>query len=111
MSVQTQLMNIQSQIDSVKGQQKYLEQSAKLTKVTIYLATDEISLPYAPTNVWRPVVIFKTAVRSLIGTFQSIGSLTIWLVAYLPIIVPVVAVVYLIKRRQILTKSKHPQTD
>jgi hypothetical protein len=107
MSVQQQLINIQNQIDSVKGQKKYLEQSAKLSKVTIYLSTDELSLPYAPTNVWRPVVVFKEAVRSLFGTLQSLMSLVIWLVAYLPIIIPAIVVVYLIKRK----KSQKPQSN
>ena len=103
LNVQQQLMNIQSQIDSVIGQQKYLEQSAKLSRVTIYLSTDELSLPYAPTNVWRPMVVFKEAVRSLLGTFQSIGSLIIWTVAYLPVIIPVLAIIYFVKRKKILT--------
>jgi len=47
---------------------KYFEQSAKLTKITVYLSTDELSLPYAPTNQWRPLVIVKEAFRSLIST-------------------------------------------
>lgn len=100
MNVQQQLMNLQNQIDSIKGQQKYLEQSAKLSKITIYLSTDELSLPYAPTNVWRPVVIFKQAVRSLLGTFQSFGSLLIWIVAYLPIIIPILGIIYFVKKRR-----------
>jgi len=86
MNVQQQLISLQQQIDSVKGQQKYYEQSAKLSKITIYLSTDDLALPYAPTNEWRPTVIFKEAVRSLVGTFRSIGNVLIWLVVYLPII-------------------------
>ncbi|KKR68142.1 MAG: coiled-coil protein [Microgenomates group bacterium GW2011_GWA2_40_6] len=66
LNVQRELISLQSQIDSVKGQQKYYEQSAKLSKVMVYLSTDELALPYAPTNEWRPMVIFKDAVRSLV---------------------------------------------
>jgi hypothetical protein len=98
MNVQQQLISLQQQIDNIKGQQKYFEQSAKLSKVTIYLSTDELALPYAPTNEWRPQVIFKEAVRSLVGTFRSIGNLLIWAVVYMPIIALTLGIFWLYKR-------------
>jgi len=100
LDVQQQLISLQSQIDSVKGQQKYYEQSAKLSKVTIYLSTDELALPYAPTNEWRPTVVFKEAVRSFVGTIREIGSLLIWAVVFAPIIVPAFLIVRYIKKRR-----------
>lgn len=100
MSVQQQLTSLQSQIDNLKGQQKYYEQSAKLSKITIYLSTDELALPYAPTNEWRPTVIFKEAVRSLVGTARSVGSLIIWAVVYVPIIIPIFLIIRFIKRKK-----------
>ncbi len=104
LEVQQQLISIQSQIDSVKGQQKYYEQTAKLSKITIYLSTDELALPYAPTNEWRPTVVFKEAVRSLISTIRDIGSLVIWLVVFLPIIIPVFFIIRYIKRKRNINK-------
>jgi hypothetical protein len=100
MSVQQQLTSLQSQIDNLKGQQKYYEQSAKLSKITIYLSTDELALPYAPTNEWRPAVIFKEAVRSLLGTIRSIGSLIIWAGVYIPILIPVLLIIRYIKKKR-----------
>lgn len=100
MNVQQQLISIQQQIDSVKGQQKYYEQSAKLSLVSVYLSTDELALPYAPTNEWRPAVIFKEAVRSLIANIRGIGSLVIWGVVYLPILVPVGLIIWYLKTRK-----------
>lgn len=99
LAVQQQLTNLQSQIDSLKGQQKYYEQSAKLSKIVIYLSTDELALPYAPTNEWRPMVIFKEAVRSLIQTFRGLGSMIIWIAVYLVIIIPVILIIWFIKRK------------
>ena len=93
-------MHQQSQIDNLKGQQKYFEQSAKLSKITIYLSTDELALPYAPTNEWRPAVIFKEAVRSLLGTIRSIGSLIIWAGVYIPILIPVLLIIRYIKKKR-----------
>lgn len=100
MNVQQQLVNLQHQIDSVKGQQKYYEQSAKLSKVTIYLSTDELALPYAPTNEWRPAVVLKEAVRSLIGNIRGLGSLLIWGAVYLPILIPLYLVYRWVSRKK-----------
>jgi hypothetical protein len=100
LEVQRELINLQSQIDNLKGQQQYLEQSSRLTKITIHLSTDEYALPYTPTESWRAEVIFKQAVRSLIGTLRSFGTLGIWLVVYAPVWLVIIAVVWLIKRRR-----------
>jgi hypothetical protein len=106
LNVQQQLISLQSQIDNVKGQQKYYEQSAKLSKITIYLSTDELALPYAPTNEWRPTVIFKEAVRSLVGAIRGIGSLAIWAIVFLPIIIPIFFIVRYIKRRKNISSNR-----
>lgn len=99
LNVQRELINLQSQIDSIKGQQKYYEQSAKLSKITIYLSTDELSLPYAPTDAWRPAVIFKTAVRSLVGNLRQVGSAAIWLLVYSPVIIPALVLIFYFKKK------------
>ena len=99
MNVQQQLISLQQQIDSVKGQQKYFEQSAKLSKITIYLSTDDLALPYAPTNEWRPTVVFKEASRSLILAFRNIANLFIWVVVFSPIWVTAIFVYRFAKKK------------
>lgn len=98
MDIQMQLTNIEQQIDSYKGQQKYLEQTAKLTLISVSLSTDELSLPYAPDKAWRPTVVFKMAVRSLVGTLRDVGSAAIWIVVYAPVWVVVLGAIYLFKK-------------
>lgn len=100
LEVQRELINLQGQIDALVGQKKYLEKSADLAKITIYLSTDELSLPYAPTESWRPQLVFKQAVRSLILTLRKIANLLIWVFVYLPIIIPLVAVYYFWKKKK-----------
>jgi len=99
LNVQRELISLQSQIDSVKGQQKYYEQSAKLSIVTIYLSTDALALPYAPTNEWRPAVIFKDAVRSLVLVLRAGGSLLIYAVVLIPIWVPAILIIKYVRKR------------
>ena len=99
LTVQRELVNLQQQIDSVKGQQQYLSQSAKLSKITVYLSTDEFSLPYSPADPWRPNVVFKLAVRSLVSALRGIGTAAIWIGVYSPIWAPILAVIWIVKKR------------
>lgn len=99
LNVQRELINVQSQIDSLKGQQQYYTQSAKLSKITVYLSTDELALPYAPTNEWRPLVVFKQAVRSLIVNIQQLANTFIWLIVYSPILVPAILLFLFVRKR------------
>ncbi len=97
--VTREIINIQSQIDSIKGQQESLEENSRLAKLTIYLSTDEIALPYTPDETFRPSVIFKLAVRSLISSLRDIASLAIWLGVYSVIWLPILVLIYIFRRR------------
>lgn len=97
--VQQEIFNLQNQIDNLVGQQNYLQKSAQMTKITLFLSTDELSLPYAPSQPWRPEVIFKHAVRSLLGNIQRIGSLIIWIVAYAVIWLPILLIILFVRSR------------
>jgi len=104
LEVQRELINLQEQIDALVGQKQYLEKSAALAKITIYLSTDELTLPYAPTDNWSPKLVFKQAVRSLILFLRKIATVLIWAFVYLPIIIPLVVVYYFWKKKQQLVK-------
>ncbi len=98
--VQQELINIQSQIDALKGQQNYLEKNAEMARLTVYLSTDEYALPYTPSDTWRPEVIFKQAVRSLVANFRKLGTALIWLVVYSVILIPVLLLIrYFLKKK------------
>lgn len=96
--VQQELIRLQDQIDALKGRRTYLEKTAALAKITIYLSTDELALPYAPTPGFRPGVIFKLAVRSLMLHLRSLMTLLIWVGVYSLILLPVGALVFVIYR-------------
>ncbi len=98
-NVQQQILSVQSQIDAVKGQQQYLQKNAEMVRVTIYLSTDELALPYAPQDAWRPAVIYKYAVRSLVGHFRSVAEWLIWIGVYSIIWVPALVLLWYMKKR------------
>lgn len=100
LEVQRQLISLQDQIDSLKGRQQYLEKTAELAKITLYLSTDEFSLPYAPAAPFRPAVIFKYAIRSLVGTLRSGVKLLIWVVVYSVIWLPILLIAWFLSKRR-----------
>jgi len=95
--VHREIINIQTQIDSLLGQQQLLEKTAQNSKVTIYLSTDELALPYTPDQPWRPRSIVKRAVRSLILTYRSLGTLLIWVGVYAGVWLPIAALFLLVR--------------
>lgn len=98
LNVQREIINLQSQIDSLRGQQQYYEKNVQMAKLTVYLSTDELALPYTPSELWRPQVIFKQAIRSLISTLRKLAMIVIWVVVYSVIWLPVGLVVFFFYR-------------
>lgn len=102
-SITQQIITLREQIDLLKGEKKFIEESAAFPKITAYLATDEFSLPYLPAEGFRPGVIFKQAVRSLVAGLYAVGEALIWVGVYAVVVVPVLALVwYLLKRFKVL---------
>ena len=97
--VQREIINLQSQIDALKGRQQYLEGTAKLSRVTINMSTDEIALPYTPSETFRPAVIAKLAWRSLVTNLRGIAKAVIWLAVYSVIWAPALGLIIYLKRR------------
>jgi hypothetical protein len=94
---QQEIFNLQDQIDNLIGRQQYLEQTSKLARLTIHLSTDELALPYTPSETFRPAVVFKLAVRSLLQSLQNLAGKAIWLAVYSIIWIPVLLLFFLIR--------------
>jgi hypothetical protein len=109
LEVQRELINLQQQIDFTLGQKMALSDNAKLTKITVYLSSDELSLPYVPDTSFRPNLIFKQAVRSLVGSLRGAGSALIWIAVYSVIWVPLVGA-YILFMRYRRRSNKSPST-
>lgn len=97
--VNQQLIYVQNQIDSLIGQRDALEKNASLTKITVYLSTDELSLPYSPDNKFRPGVVFKLAVRGLLTSLVWFAEKAIWLLVYSVIWIPALVIFVVIRKR------------
>jgi hypothetical protein len=93
-----QILYYQEQIDSLRCQQQSLEKNAELAKLTIYLSTDEIALPYTPSDTFRPQIIFKLAVRSLVSSLRDFAELAIWAGVYSVIWIPALLLYIFIRK-------------
>lgn len=99
MNLLSQLQNLQGQIDSLVGQQKYLENTSTTSRITVYLSADEYDLPYAPAGSWRPEVIFKQSVRDLVTTLRGLGTWLIGVAVYSVIWLPQLLIGIFVYRR------------
>lgn len=98
LDVQRELTTVRGQIESLKGQMKYLNDSAQMSSLTIILSTDPNELPVVEKdrNAWKPLAILKDAVRSLKVSLQSaVGSL-IWVLVYLPVWILIMVALWLV---------------
>ena len=100
LNVTQQILYIQDQIDSLTGRLEYLDATANSSLVTIYLSTDELELPFSPDQPWRPSLIFKYAVRSIVEDFRSLGELVIWAGVYAVFWIPALIVFFVLKKRR-----------
>ena len=81
-SITNQIVSLQGQIDTYRGLMRSLSESAAYSRITTYLATDELSLPYEPPTGFRPTVVFKQAVRALLTDLYALASALIWVGVY-----------------------------
>lgn len=92
LAVYNQLVQIREQIETVKGQIKYYEQSAALSAISVELIVDEAIQPLQ-IGGWQPQGVAKNAVEALLKTFQGLSYILIWLVIY---VLPILLVLFII---------------
>jgi hypothetical protein len=110
MMVYNQLVQVRGEIETVKGQMQYFEQSARLSEVTIELIPDAAAQPLQIAG-WRPQGTAKAAVEALIQALQFLADAAIWAaICVIPVGlilgVPAYFVIRAIRRRRKAAKGK-----
>jgi hypothetical protein len=88
--VYNRLVEVQEQIELIKGQMKYYEQSAALSAISINIQANEAVQPLKIGN-WQPVGVAKGALQALINTLKFLADMLIWIVLY---ILPVALILF-----------------
>jgi hypothetical protein len=76
-----QVQNVQTEIEQLKGQIKYLEESAALSAISVRLIAEEGTQPIQ-VGPWRPSGTAKEAIQRLIVFFQNFVDFLISFVLY-----------------------------
>jgi hypothetical protein len=92
LSVYNQLVQVREQIEVIKGQMKYYEESAAMSAISVDLTANAAVQPLT-IGGWQPVGTARNAVQALINTLKTLGSLVIWILLY---ILPVLLVLFVI---------------
>jgi hypothetical protein len=90
LSVYNRLVEIREQIEMIKGQMQYYEQSAALSSISVDIQANEAVQPLKIGN-WQPVGVAKKAIQALINTFKVFANALIWIGLY---ILPVFLVLF-----------------
>ncbi|UCD99904.1 MAG: DUF4349 domain-containing protein [Chloroflexota bacterium] len=86
LNVFDQLTRVREQIEVIKGQIKYYDESAKLSAISVDLIPNEAVQPISIAG-WEPVGVVKNAIESLIVALQGLVNVVIWFGLFiLPII-------------------------
>ena len=99
LAVQKELGNVRGDIEVITGRIKYLKDSVSLSSLSVHLSTDPSMLPVVDKeDKWKPLAVFKSALRSLLGTGQGLLNGVIWLGVYIPVIAVIGLVVWVGRR-------------
>jgi uncharacterized protein DUF4349 len=77
-----QVQNVQTEIEQLKGQIKYLEESAALSAISVRLIAEEGTQPIQ-VGPWRPAGAAKEAIQHLIVFFQNFVEFLISFVLFI----------------------------
>lgn len=104
-----QLNNITEQVEVLKGQIKYFEESSALSAISVELIASAAEKPIT-IGGWEPVGVAKDAIQSLITALQGLANVVIWLTLYLlPIVLviglPIWYIVRAVRRRTAKAKK------
>jgi hypothetical protein len=98
LSVYSQLVSVREQIELIKGQMKYYEQSAALSSISIQLLANAAVQPITIAG-WHPGGVAKEALQTLVNALQSLTNFGIRLaILYVPLLliifVPIALIVW-----------------
>lgn len=93
------LFNTRKEIERLEGRIKYLENLTDLSTIGISL-TEETKIE-VPTSEWRPLTVFKNALRGMVELWQWIINTLIWIILLFgPLAILVWIIVKIVKKNK-----------
>lgn len=112
LNVFNQLTAIREQIEVLKGQIKYFEESAAMSVINVQLVAEASIKPLTIAG-WQPVGVVRDAAQALIKGLQVVVNVTIWLVIFIApialiIILPIWLIIRAIRKGRARRKAQQP---
>jgi len=98
-AVNAALTDVQSQLEQVTGQMRYLRENAALSSLSVELRPIPVT-PIVNPEGWQPLEDARASVRSLIDFAQWLGSFLISLAIWTPVWLPIFFLVRYVRRRR-----------
>ena len=96
LAIYLQVQNVQTEIEQLKGQIKYLEESAALSSISVQLIAEEGTQPIK-VGPWKPAGAAKEAIQDLILFFQNfVDFLIYFFLSILPALILIAIPLYLV---------------
>jgi hypothetical protein len=92
------LSRIRQEIEQIKGQMQYLERTASMSLISVYLKPEASDKPLVSAG-WSALEILKSAVRGIITFGQWLAVLAIWLIIFIPVWGTVLGIIYWRRRK------------
>lgn len=109
LNVFDQLTRVREQIEVIKGQIQYLDESARLSAISVELIPNEVIQPIS-IGGWQPVGVAKNAIEALIRALQILVDVLIWLgILVLPILAIIFVPLYFIIRAVIKRRRRQKE--
>lgn len=109
LNVFDQLTRVREQIEVIKGQIKYFDESASLSAISVELIPNEVVQPIS-IGGWQPVGVIKNAIEALIRILQGLAEAIIWLgLVVLPSVAIIIVPLYFIVRSVIRRRRRRKE--
>lgn len=99
LKIYEKLTQVRRDIEQIKGRMQYLEQTSAMSLIEIELRPVGSAKGLILAG-WDALEILKSALRGLFSTAQFLAALAIFLIVFIPVWGPIVAIVYWVKRRR-----------
>lgn len=91
LNVYNRIMQLQEEIEVVKGQIQYYEESARLSAISVRIVSKESIAPLS-IGRWQPVGVARDALQALINALKFLANLTIWIVLF---VLPIAVIIFI----------------
>lgn len=110
LKVNDSLTQIQGEIEQIQGRRQFLQRSAALATISVYLSPVPTT-PILAEDGWQPIVVARGALHDLLAFGQGLANLAIVVLVWLPVWLPLLlAALWFGRRRRRRGQAAPPST-